>query len=823
MHRSILIGGVLLVLLFQRCSQKDGWRPVAGDITTRWTEKVRPNCVLPEYPRPQMVREKWKNLNGLWDYAVRTKDDSLPEAFEGKILVPFPIESALSGVKKAVGTDQQLWYRRSFEIPSKWHGQRIILHFGAVDWETRVWINAHEIGHHRGGYDAFSFDITDQLKPKGRQELVVAVWDPVDSGFQPRGKQVRQPGGIWYTSVTGIWQTVWLEPVPEVHIESLRITPNVDNQQVALAVNCSSIRPDHLIRARVLSSGRVLVERTGAPFEEIVLPIEQPRLWSPESPFLYDLNLSLMDCNSKTLDEVQSYFGLRKIGLGKDATGITRIQLNNHEIFMHGFLDQGWWPDGLYTAATDEALRYDIEMTKKFGFNVARKHVKIEPERWYYWCDRLGLLVWQDMPSGDRFIGSNDPDLQRSDESAFQFKSELKAMIDGRYNHPSIVMWVPFNEGWGQFETEGISRWIKTYDPSRLVNNASGWTDRGVGDVHDIHDYPGPARPENEPNRAAVLGEYGGLGLPIPGHTWRTEENWGYRGYQTTEQLTDAYEELTRKLLPLIPLGLCAAIYTQTTDVEIEVNGFMTYDRALTKMDPEAIRRINSGFLSPEIISDDGIFLNQARAELKSSKGGEIRFTVDGSEPTIQSPRYHEPIIMENTTTIKARAFWPDGISSRVSRFTCTRVDLIEGIAVENVQPGLRVNFYEGEWNALPDFTALTPVWSRISSKINLQLSTKPIDFGLRFEGFIQIPVAGIYTFYTNSDDGSRLSIHNRCIVSNDGLHGLREEAGKVALQAGIHPITIDFFQKKGGLGLEVSVKGPRMEKQALPENRLFH
>lgn len=797
--------------------------PVPGDITTRWAEQVQPDQVLPEYPRPQMVREKWKNLNGLWDYAIRAKEDSVPANFDGRILVPFPIEAALSGVKKTVGENQRLWYRRVFEIPSKWRGQRILLHFGAVDWESRVWMNGQEIGHHRGGYDAFSFDITDHLRPKGQQELVVAVWDPVDTGFQPRGKQVRQPGGIWYTSVTGIWQTVWLEPVPAVHIESLLITPDPDKQQVKLVVNCSSIRPDHQIRARVTDNGRTLVEQIGSPFAEMALALEQPKQWSPESPVLYGLELTLMDGKRQILDQVNSYFGLRKISLGKDSTGITRIFLNDQPIFMHGFLDQGWWPDGLYTAATDEALRYDIEVTKKLGFNVARKHVKIEPERWYYWCDRLGLLVWQDMPSGDGFIGSSEPDLSRSSESAFQFKSELKAMIDGRYNHPSIVMWVPFNEGWGQFETEGIVRWIKNYDPTRLVNNASGWTDRGVGDVHDIHAYPGPARPENEEHRAAVLGEYGGLGLPLAGHTWRTEQNWGYRGYQDAQELTSAYEELTRKLLPLIPQGLCAAIYTQTTDVEVEVNGFMTYDRRLIKMDPETVRLINQGYLSPEIISEDNIFLDRARIELKSSLGGDIRYTLDGSEPALQSTRYVAPLTLENTATIRARTFWQDGRCSRVSHFTCTRVQLIDGIAVEQPQPGLKVYFYEGEWNSLPDFTQLIPAETKRSTKINLQLFPKTNDFGLRFHGFIQIPTPGIYTFYTNSDDGSSLSIHNQRIVSNDGLHGLREEAGKVALQAGFHPITIDFFQKKGGLGLEVYFQGPGIDKQLLPENILFH
>ncbi|MCU0645644.1 MAG: chitobiase/beta-hexosaminidase C-terminal domain-containing protein, partial [bacterium] len=456
------------------------------------------------------------------------------------------------------------------------------------------------------------------------------------------------------------------------------------------------------------------------------------------------------------------------------------------------------------------------------GFNCARKHVKIEPDRWYYWCDKLGLLVWQDMPSGDKYIGGNDPDIQRSEESAFQFKAELKAMIDARVNHPSIVMWVPFNEGWGQFETEGIARWIKSYDPTRLVNNASGWTDRGVGDVNDIHRYPGPGRPENEPNRAAVLGEYGGLGLPISDHTWRKEKNWGYRGFQNVEALTSAYEDLTRKLLPMIDEGLCAAIYTQTTDVEIEVNGLMTYDRAIIKINPETARLIHQGYFSPAIISEDDIFLDHARIEMKSSKDGAIHYTLDGTEPTRKSPRYSEPIFLQNTTQVKAASFWADGKQSLTTSFACTKVSLNDPAPIASVTPGMMVNYYEGEWDVLPDFSTLTPVFSKNADAINLKPSPRKENFGLRFEGFIKIASDGIYTFFTNSDDGSKLFVSDQLIITNDGLHGVREESGKIALKAGLHKIVVEFFQKKGGLGLEVYFKGGDFAKQQIPAALFF-
>ncbi|MBA7654059.1 Beta-galactosidase [subsurface metagenome] len=449
----------------------------------------------------------------------------------------------------------------------------------------------------------FTCDITYALNDAGPQEIVLGVWDPTNAGYQPRGKQVKKPGGIWYTAVTGIWQTVWLEPVSEAYIKSLKIVPDIDAETVRVTAVCSEGTFGYSVEAEAKDGWFTKAKGQGKANKEIILQIKKPKLWSPDSPFLYELKVTLKNSQGKTVDAVSSYFGMRKISLGKDKKGVTRIFLNNKPLFQFGPLDQGWWPDGLYTAPTDEALRYDIEVLKKLGCNMLRKHVKVEPARLYYWCDKLGLLVWQDMPNGDKHIGGRDSDLKRSDESARQFELELKRVINAFHNHPCIVMWVPFNEGWGQYDTGRIVNFIKELDPTRLVNNTSGWADRGVGDVHDIHRYPGPAAPPTEENRAAVLGEFGGLGLPVKGHTWQDKKNWGYRSYKTREELTDAYLVLLENLRSLIGGGLCAGVYTQTTDVEIEVNGLMTYDRAMIKMDVEKTAAANRRlYLPPPVV-----------------------------------------------------------------------------------------------------------------------------------------------------------------------------------------------------------------------------
>src|ERR1017187_2089188 len=545
-QRILVIAGVILTVPF--CVSQTSaatWQPAAGPLKTRWAKDVSPESALPEYPRPQMVRQDWFNLNGLWDFAITSKD-ATRATFQTQILVPFPVESALSGVMRPVSENDCIWYRRTFEVPAKWKGRRVLLHFGAVDYEAKVWVNGKEIGQHRGGYDAFSFDITDALNPSGPNELIVTACDPTDAGTQPRGKQVRKPNGIWYTSTSGIWQTVWLEPVDAAYITGLKITPDVDNSAVTVHPITTPTLGVCTVEMAISDGRKVVYNASVTAGGQFTMPVKKARLWSPEDPHLYSLVVSLK-LGNRTLDKVESYFGMRKISLGKDEKGFTRLLLNNKPYFQFGPLDQGFWPDGLYTAPTDEALRYDIEMTKKLGFNLARKHVKIEPERWYYWCDKLGLLVWQDMPSGDKYIDPKASDITRTPESAQEYEQELTALVRERGNHPCIVMWVPYNEGWGKWDTARIVAMIKKLDPTRLVDNTSGWSDRGVGDVNDMHKYPGPGSPEPEEKRAVVLGEFGGLGLPVRGHTWQSEKNWGYRSFTDAEALTAAYVDLAAR------------------------------------------------------------------------------------------------------------------------------------------------------------------------------------------------------------------------------------------------------------------------------------
>ncbi len=573
------------------------WGPVESPLSSRWAKDVSPSNTLSEYPRPQLVRDRWVNLNGLWDYAITGIDDTRPVEWNGEILVPFAIESSLSGVGKSVQPDQTLWYHRQFETPQLNAGERLLLHFGAVDWETTVWINGQRVGEHRGCFDPFSFDITDALTKGDSQQITIRVWDPTDTGDQPRGKQVLKPGGIFYTAVTGIWQTVWLEPVPAAHIRSLKVIPDIDNSSVSVTVDASA---RDRVTIEVRDGDKTVVSARGSAGETITLPIPDAKLWSPDSPHLYDLEVDL-----ESGDDVSSYFGMRKIAVGRDDDGFLRMFLNNKPLFQYGPLDQGWWPDGLYTAPTDEALKFDVEVTRELGFNMARKHTKVEPARWYYWADKLGLLVWQDMPT---FMASGqnhhvrpkqENDANLAAQTRMQFHTELRAMIDGLHNHPSIVAWVPFNEGWGQHRTNEVLQWTKQYDPTRLVDGPSGWEDRGWGDLKDMHNYPGPGMFPAMDDRVSVLGEFGGLGLPLEGHLWQADRNWGYRTLKTREELAAGYERLVTQLHRLIGKGLAAAVYTQTTDVEIEVNGLLSYDRQIVKIDPQQLKAWHAKLYEP--------------------------------------------------------------------------------------------------------------------------------------------------------------------------------------------------------------------------------
>jgi beta-galactosidase/beta-glucuronidase len=484
-------------------------------------------------------------------------------------LVPFPIESSLSGVQKNVGKENELWYHSTFIIPKLWKGRNIILHFGGVDWKSEIWINDVFVGSHQGGYDPFSFDITSYLNNKKNQKLVVKVWDPTDEGFQPRGKQTINPHGIWYTAVTGIWQTVWMEPVNSNYIKTVNIVSNVDESNISIKLMSSEALEKDYFEV-IIKDGNTIVSSVKSPVEfNLDVLINNAKLWSPESPFLYDMEINLVS-NGKIVDSIKSYFAMRKISTRKDENGIFRLQLNNEDYFQFGTLDQGWWPDGLYTAPSDDALKYDIIKTKELGFNMIRKHVKVEPARWYYHADKVGMLVWQDMPNGENF---RFPKWQRdkffdgdefipSSESEDNFRSEWKKIIDFLYSNPSVVCWVPFNEAWGQFKTVEISEWTKIYDPSRLVNSASGGNYYKTGDITDVHNYPGPKMLFFDNERVNVLGEYGGIGLAIDGHLWQPDKNWRYIKFKNSIEATDQYVSLANQLYKKIESGFSAAIYT---------------------------------------------------------------------------------------------------------------------------------------------------------------------------------------------------------------------------------------------------------------------
>jgi beta-galactosidase/beta-glucuronidase len=556
------------------------WKVADNPLTTQWTEDVNPAHPLPEYPRPQMARKDWINLNGLWDYAIRPQSATVTQ-YDGHILVPYPLESALSGVKKPLTAEQYLWYHRKFTAPNL-KGKRLLLHFGAVDWRAEVFVNGKSVGKHEGGYDPFTFDITSEVKGKGGEDLVVAVWDPSDTGPQPRGKQVLKPESIWYTAVSGIWQTVWLEPVPEHYISEISMTPDLDGNRLRLEVH-SPAKGEFGVR--VALAGKTVGQTSGQlnQASEVLLTDIEP--WTPDTPTLYDVEISLPEG-----DRVNSYFGMRKVEVRKDPAGFNRIFLNGSPLFGIGPLDQGWWPDGLYTAPTDTALRSDIDTLKKMGFNMCRKHAKVEPARYYYWCDKLGFMVWQDMPSAmpkeHSAVKSKSPDdLAFTPAEDATYRRELEAEIRNLHNVTSIVAWVPFNEGWGQHDTNAILQWVKSLDGSRLVDGPSGWEDRGYGDMKDMHQYPGPDMFAVTDARASVLGEFGGLGLPVEDHLWWNKRNWGYRTFESIAKLQAGYEDLMQKLEPLVKRGLAAAIYTQTTDVEGEVNGLLTYDRKVIKYD----------------------------------------------------------------------------------------------------------------------------------------------------------------------------------------------------------------------------------------------
>jgi beta-galactosidase/beta-glucuronidase len=595
-------------------TSQNEWSIVEGNLLTDWASKVDSENVLPEYPRPQLKRTGWLNLNGLWDYAITSKNIQHITSFDGKILVPFAIESALSGVKRPLKPNQLLWYRRFFEIPEAWKGNDLLLHFGAVDWKAEVWVNGNLVGEHKGGYVPFSFEISKFVKYSEENEIIISVWDPTNKGKQERGKQRLKSWLIFYTAVSGIWQTVWLEPVPKTRVEKLFLVPDIDDSQLNINPVFTNLKPEDEIQVNIKAQGISIKKELFKNEGPYVIDIPNQKLWNQENPFLYDLTLEILR-KGEVIDKVESYFGMRKISIMHDNFGFPRLALNNEILFQCGVLDQGYWPDGLYTAPTDEALKFDIELAQQYGFNMIRKHLKIEPSRWYYHCDRLGMLVWQDMPNGGSFFAGIAGILfgrrivfrygRYKKSNRIQFYAELKGMIDSLHNHPSIVTWVLFNEGYGQFETKQVTEYVRILDNSRLINSASGWKDHKTGHIRDIHKYPGPAIPPLEYYRVAVLGEFGGYGYREKEHLWNPKKEWSYKRFDSREDLGDAFAELLIETLVLKHTGLGASIYTQLTDVEHEINGLITYNRKIPKIDFSHVKKFNEQLYKEEEEEED--------------------------------------------------------------------------------------------------------------------------------------------------------------------------------------------------------------------------
>ena len=577
------------------------------ELKTRWTDTVDIECPLNEYPRPQLVRNDWQNLNGRFDYAITPITEEFPKEYDGEIIVPFAPECWLSGVGRSLEKNEFLWYRKKFTLNDCFEGKRTLLHFEAVDWKCKVFINGTHVGSHQGGYIPFTFDITDYLA-NGENELIVQAYDPTDDYWQDRGKQVKESKGFWYTSTSGIWQTVWLEPVSDTYIKNIKLTPDIDSSTINIKTEFDG---EAQIKAIIKDGDKIIFAGKIGKDEDV--KIRDAKLWSPEDPFLYDAAIALCDDEGGIIDVVTSYFGMRKFSLGTDSAGIPRLMLNNEPYYQNGLLDQGYWSDGGLTAPCDEAMIFDIQSMKDLGFNMLRKHIKVEPHRWYYHCDRLGMLVWQDMVCGAsnidmllvgvlpniyvrkvpddkyKWFGVEDKKCRDTHEKA------IYETIDNLYNFTSISCWVPFNEAWGQFDAKRIAEEMKRYDPTRFVDHASGWHDQNGPDFKSVHQYILPVTMPKADGRPFVLSEFGGYSRIIENHVWNRKKSFGYVMFKTKDKLTAAYKKLFEKqIIPKIKKGLSASVYTQVSDVEFEVNGIYTYDRELLKLDGDTLREINS-------------------------------------------------------------------------------------------------------------------------------------------------------------------------------------------------------------------------------------
>ena len=599
----------LAIALFLSSTAAFAWKPAGDRIMTKWGKSLTPETAWQSYPRPQLQREQWQNLNGLWECSVTSQDAAMSSVkFDKEILVPFAIESALSGLGERFLPTDKLWYKRSFTVDPSWKGKNVILHFGAVDYSCEVFVNGKSVGKHVGGNNSFSFDITKALKSKGANTLVVAVTDPTDTATDTRGKQQLNPRGIWYTPVSGIWKTVWLEPVSKTSIKQILADTDIKTGKVSFNIILNGATGSETASIEVLDGDKVVANYEG-PVSDAAVTVPSPVLWAPDQPKLYNTRIVLKKAG-KVLDSACSYFAIREISKVKDVMGNTRFALNGKAVFQWGPLDQGWWPDGLLTPPSEEAMIYDMVQLKKMGFNTIRKHIKVEPELYYYYADSLGIMMWQDMPSGfetakasEQHVGSNwENDWDAPAEHEAQWKYEYKEMVDNLRFYPCITTWVVFNEGWGQFRTAEMVAYAESLRNGRIINGVTGWTDRNVSDIYDIHNYPSTSmKLKDECNgRISILGEFGGLGLPVEGHTWSKANGWGYRNMDGALSLMNDYSRLVYDLEALIPMGLSGAIYTQTTDVEVELNGFMTYDREITKLNPGMMHVLASRLYAAE-------------------------------------------------------------------------------------------------------------------------------------------------------------------------------------------------------------------------------
>ena len=717
-----------------------GWEPKGDKIKTRWANEVTPENVWQTYPRPQLQRTEWQNLNGLWEYQVTNIAAKKNQVkYEGEILVPFAIEASLSGVAQTFTPEDKLWYRKEFTISPSWKGKQIILHFGAVDYKCQVWVNNKLVGNHIGGNNPFSFDITQQIKGSGTQVVELSVTDPTDTKSVTRGKQQLNQQGIWYTPVSGIWQTVWLEPVSKTNIRSVFPQADIRKKTITLGLDIAGQRNNETVKVNVLDDGKVIASVNQKATSDLEIQLSDVVLWSLETPKLYDLEI-VLQCNGEELDRVKSYFAMREVSKQRDEQGYLRTYINDIPVFQYGTLDQGWWPDGLLTPPSPEGMLWDMVQLKEMGFNTIRKHIKVEPALYYYYADSLGLMIWQDMPSGfatarkevEHVKPLAESDWDAPEATAKQWWTELTEMIDNLRFFPCITTWVVFNEGWGQHNTREIVNKVMALDKTRIINGVSGWTDRDAGDMYDVHNYPATAMklPENVNNRISVLGEFGGLGLPVKESLWNPNmRNWGYKNIEGGVDLANDYTRLMFDLETLIAQGLSGAIYTQTTDVEGEVNGLITYDRKSIKLPKTFLNILHSRLykVKPEKTT---VLIPDAQ----DGKQQQREVAIDGIVQNVSTPY---PVSGPKSVYCK-QEFNTDKVYENLSLFLHVRgktTVLLNGVEILNIEDSRLTRSYN-QYNVSDFSHYLKKGRNVLEVKVIHNNNPSPMNFDFGLRGF---------------------------------------------------------------------------------------